>query len=97
MKTITVRRVFQPLPGARQVPVGGVLRQRGGRGGQGRGAPRGARLRALHGRRLQDDHHRRRVSLTLLTPLQLAPRPCQVPLGRLPAGGGRRGREDRAC
>jgi len=39
----------QPVPGAGQVPVGGD--------GRGLGQSLG---RAVHGRRLQDDHHRRR-------------------------------------
>lgn len=52
---------MQPLPGASQVPVGGVRRQRTQRR---EALPR---LRALHGGRLQNDHHRRRVSRSPLS------------------------------
>lgn len=48
--------MFQPLPGARKVPLGRVLGRREGR--------RKSRtwIRTIHGSWLQDDHHWRRVS-----------------------------------
>lgn len=41
------------IPGARALPVGGYRGRQGSR----------PRIRAIHGRRLEDDHHRRRVSV----------------------------------
>lgn len=49
---------LQPLSGARKVPLGGLYN---GSRWEGRGTGR-PRLRTLHGSRLEDDHHRRRVS-----------------------------------
>lgn len=66
---------LQPLPGAREVPLGG----RDGARREGRGHAPLPRLRALHGRRLQDDHHRRRVSDLLYTTCSLHPVRAKYP------------------